>query len=203
MRDSQLKAGADFSATPASVSGAQPWRPPLSVNNPDLLDDDCDARFREIIYALFVTATRFQDIREAFGREMGISGAQYFILMAIASHHGAGGVGIRGLADYLHVAASHATVEVNKLVARGLLAKQAHPEDGRRVVVTLSEAGKAALEQVAPFRQQINDLLFDGFSRQDFEQLGRILDMFVRNTTRAQLGVAAHEHLKPQSVAAE
>lgn len=183
--------------------GAEVYRPPLSVSKPELLDGGRDDRFREVIYALFVTATRFQDIREAFGRDMGISGAQYFILMAIASHHEAGGVGIRALADYLHVAASHATVEVNKLVARGLLAKQAHPEDGRRVVITLSEAGKAALEQVAPFRQQINDLLFDGFSRQDFEQLGRIFDLFVHNTTRAQLGVAAHEHLKPQSMAAE
>ena len=173
----------------------------MSAGKSELLDDGNDTRFREVIYALFVTTTRFQDIREAFGREMGVTGAQYFVLMAIASHHGQGGIGIRALADYLHVAASHATVEVNKLVALGLLAKQPHPDDGRRVVITLSDAGMAALEQVAPFRQQINDLLFDGFDRQDFEKIGHIFDQFVRNTARAQLEVASHEQLKTQTAA--
>jgi DNA-binding MarR family transcriptional regulator len=179
------------------------YRPPLSVSKSDLLDNGADDRFREVIYALFVTATRFQDIREAFGREMNVSGAQYFVLMAIASHQAQGGIGIRALADYLHVAASHATVEVNKLVTRGLLAKQAHPEDGRRVVITLSPAGKQALEQLAPFRQQINDLLFDGFDREDLGEMVRIFDRFVNNTARAQLAVAAHEQFKTQTVAAE
>ena len=179
------------------------YTPPLSVNKAELLDDGRDDRFREVIYALFVTATRFQDIREAFGREMGLSGAQYFILMAIASHQAQGGVGIRGLADYLHVAASHATVEVNKLVAMGLIAKQPHPGDGRRVVITLSADGQVLLERVAPFRQEINDLLFDGFSRKDFLEVGRIFDRFLRNTSRAQLAVAAHEQLKDQPAAAE
>lgn len=190
---------------PPAKTTAKPavYRPPLSVSNPDLLDDGRDDRFREVIYALFVAATRFQDIREAFGREMGITGAQYFLLMAIASHQGQGGIGIRGLADYLHVAASHATVEVNKLVAHGVLAKQPHPEDGRRVVITLSSDGQALLERVAPFRQQINDLLFDGFSREEFLQIGEIFDRFVQNTARAQLAVAAHEQLKDQPVAAE
>jgi DNA-binding MarR family transcriptional regulator len=121
--------------------------------------------------------------------------------LAIASHQGQGGIGIRALADYLHVAASHATVEVNKLVALGVVAKQPHPEDGRRVVITLSDAGMAMLEQVAPFRQQINDLLFDGFDREAFAHLGRIFDQFVRNTARAQLEVAAHEQLKTQTAA--
>ena len=179
------------------------YQPPLSVSKDALLEDGRDDRFREVIYALFVTATRFQDIREAFGREIGVTGAQYFVLMAIASHQAEGGIGIRGLADYLHVAPSHATVEVNKLVALGMLAKQSHPEDGRRVVITLAPGGQAALEQVAPFRQQINDLLFDGFSRKDFLEIGRIFDRFVNNTARAQLAVAAHEQLKDQTVAAE
>lgn len=188
---------------PDTHADADAYRPPLSASNDALLEDGRDDRFREVIYALFVTATRFQDIREAFGREMGVTGAQYFVLMAIASHQAGGGIGIRGLADYLHVAPSHATVEVNKLVARGLLAKRPHPKDGRRVVITLAPGGQAALEQVAPFRQRINDLLFDGFSRKDFLEIGRIFDRFVTNTARAQLAVAAHEQLKDQPAAAE
>lgn len=183
---------------PATQEGPEDYRPPLSVSRPELLIDGSDDRFRDLIYSLFVTGFRFQEIREAFGREVDISGPQYFVLMAVARHHAPGGntlggIGIGGLAEHLHVAAPHVTTEVGKLVDRGLLAKRPNPEDGRRVLVTLTEAGKAILERLAPFRQHINNVLFEGFSHQDFLTLARLLDRFLATTGRALDEVADHE----------
>jgi DNA-binding MarR family transcriptional regulator len=171
----------------------QGYRPPISVTRPEVLIDGTDDRFRDLIYALFVTGFRFQEIRESFGREIDVTGPQYFVLMAVAHFHAEGGVGIGGLADHLHVAPPHVTTEVGKLVERGLLAKQPNPEDGRRVLVTLTEAGKAALERLAPFRQHINSVLFDGFSHAEFLTLARLLERFLTTTERAQDAVADHE----------
>lgn len=172
----------------------------LSASRPELLDDGPDGvsddSFRQVIYALFVTGTRFEEVREAFGREIGLTGPQYFVLMAVSSHEPDGGVGVRGLADYLHMAPPQITAEVNKLVKRGLLSKQSHPEDGRRVVITLAEAGREALVQLAPLRQRINDILFDGFSRKEFRQMAGLFDRFVRNTARALQETSHHEQLK-------
>lgn len=176
------------------------YAPPLSASRPELLDDRpdglADDRFREAIYALFATASGFQSVREAFGREIGATGPQYFILMAVARAHADGGTGIRRIADHLGVAASHVTVEVGKLIAKGLIAKRPNPEDRRRVLITLTPAGKAALDRLAPLRQRINDILFDGFSREEFRRLHGFLHRFAGTTARAQHEIALHEKLR-------
>lgn len=169
------------------------YNPPISVTREEVLIDGSEDRFRDLIYALFVAGGRFQEIREAFGREIEVTGPQYFVLMAVARFHAQGGIGIGGLAEHLHVAAPHVTTEVGKLVERGLLAKRPNPEDGRRVLVTLSKAGMAVLERLAPFRQRINNVLFDGFSREEFLTLARLLDRFLSTTERALDVVADHE----------
>lgn len=177
----------------APVNGGDGYRPPISVTRAELLIDGGDDRFRQLIHALFVTGSRFQEVREAFGREIEVSGPQYFVLMAVARHHAAGGVGIGALADYLHVAAPHVTTEVGKLVDRGLLEKRPNPADRRRVLITLSTRGMAALEWLAPFRQHINNVLFEGFSREEFLTLARLLDRFLATTEHALDEVADHE----------
>ena len=204
-RDEPAKADRDAAGRtgpgPGTDSARGAYRPPVSVTRPEMLDGRNDDRFRDVIYALFVTSFRFQEIREAFGRELGVTGPQYFVLMAVARFHAEGGVGIGRLADHLHVAAPHVTTEVGKLVARGLLAKRPNPEDGRRVLVTLTEAGKAALERLAPFRRQINDLLFEGFSRDEFLALSRLLNRFLTTTENALDAVGAHERARTRPAA--
>jgi len=182
---------------------AHDYHIPLSITRPDVLENGSDERFRALIYDLFVAATRFDEVREGFGRAMGVSGPQYFILVAIARSHGDGGVGVRALGDYLGVASSHVTVEVNKLVKRGLVQKQAHPEDGRRVLITLTTAGIAALEDVAPLRQAINNILFDGMTADEFRTLCRLMARFTQTTARAQLELARREHERQMHAAAE
>ena len=176
---------------------------PLSVTLPAVLDGASDERFRKLIYDLFVTAGRFQEVREGFGRAIGVTGPQYFILVAVARRHADGGVGVRALSDYLGVAPSHVTVEVGKLVRGGLVEKQAHPEDKRRVRITLTTAGIAALEDLAPLRRDINDILFDGMTAEEFDQLVRLMARFTQTTARAQLELARREQERRLQAAAE
>ena len=165
------------------------YAPPLSISRPACLENGRDDRLRAVLHALFVTAARFEDVRGAFGRRIGASGPQYTILAAIAEKQAEGaagvGVGIRALADHLHVAPSHITTEVNKLAALGLVEKRANPRDGRGVLVRLARAGEAALDRLGPFRREINDILFDGLSRAEFQTVARLFERFLVNTERA------------------
>ena len=167
----------------------RPYAPPASVSRAACLENGRDDRLRALLHALFVTAARFEDVRGAFGRRIGASGPQYTILAAIAERQGAvagtAGVGIRALADHLHVAPSHITTEVNKLVSLGLVEKRANPADGRGVLVKLARPGEAALDRLGPFRREINDILFDGLSRADFQTVARLFERFLVNTERA------------------
>lgn len=169
-------------------TGEGAYAPPLSVSRPACLENGRDDRLRALLHALFVTAARFEDVRGAFGRRLGASGPQYTILAAIAEHQGSAGgagIGIRALADRLHVAPSHITTEVNKLAALGLVEKRANPADGRGVLVRLARPGEAALDRLGPFRREINDLLFDGVGRAEFQVLARLFERFLVNTERA------------------
>ncbi len=166
------------------------YRPPVSVSRPAILENGRDDRLRALLHALFVTAARFEDVRGAFGRRIGASGPQYTILAAIAERQGAVagngvGIGIRALADHLHVAPSHITTEVNKLAALGLVEKRANPTDGRGVLVRMTRAGEAALDRLGAFRRAINDILFEGIGRAEFQTLARMFERLLVNTERA------------------
>ncbi len=166
-------------------NGDRFYAPPVSVSRPACLENGSDERLRAMLHALFVTAARFEQVRGAFGRRLGATGPQYTILAAIAERQYETGVGIRALADHLHVAPSHITTEVNKLVSLGLVEKRANPADGRGVLARLSRAGEAALDRLGPFRRAINDILFDELSRADFQALARMFDRLLVNTERA------------------
>ncbi len=159
--------------------------PPLSVSRPEILLDGSDAAFRKVIYGLFTCGARLHQCRDAFGAAIGLTGAQYTVLIAGAHLQEERGVGIRALADYLQVATPHVTTEVGKLVKAGLLVKRPNPEDGRGVLVSVTDAGHAALEALSPFLREINDILFDGMTRDEFNALARFIDRFVDNTERA------------------
>lgn len=161
------------------------YTPPLSISRPDCLEKGRDDRLRALLHALFVTAARFEDVRGAFGRRLGATGPQYTILAAIAERQKDAGVGIRALADHLHVATSHITTEVNKLVSLGLVEKRANPADGRGVLARLTRSGEAALDRLGPFRREINNILFDGLSRAEFQAVARLFERFLVNTERA------------------
>jgi len=169
------------------------FAPPLTVTLPAVLTGGSDQAFRKVIYGLFVCAGRLHDIRDAFGRRIAMTGARYTVLIATAHLQGGAGIGVRALADYLHVAPPHVTTEVGKLVAAGLLRKERNPDDGRGVLVTLTPAGAAALEALAPFLRRINDILFDGISRAEFAAVVRFIDKFVVNTEHAAVAIAEDE----------
>jgi DNA-binding MarR family transcriptional regulator len=115
------------------------------------------------------------------------------MLMAVARLQGADGIGVRRLADHLHVAAPHVTTEIGKLVRLGLVAKRPNPADRRGVLIRLSEAGKAAVNHLAGFVVDINDILFDGVDRDEFQAVLRFVDRFVGNTGRALREVEERE----------
>jgi len=174
-----------------AASKPGPFEPPLSVTRPELLERGSDTNFRKIIWDLLVVANRLQKYPEAFGHHIGITGAQYAVLIATAHIQGGCGSGIRRLADHLHLPAPHVTTTVGALVQSGFLAKRPNPEDGRGVLVSLTEKGQIALERLAPFQQQVNDVLFSDLSRAEFAEFARFIDTFVGNTKRALDTVAA------------
>src|SRR5688572_23645768 len=103
-------------------------RHPLTVSRPALLAAGSDARFRQLIHDLIAYGHRLDACRDAFAAIIGVSGAQYEILM-LASR--ADGLSVGEVAARLHRSGAFITIEANKLAGRGILEKASDPRDGR------------------------------------------------------------------------
>ncbi len=161
------------------------YRPPLSVTRPEILRDGSDSAFRELIWGFLVVAKRLLKYPEIFGRRIRVSSAQYMVLIATAHIQGGQGIGLRALADYMHLPAPHITTTVGRLVDAGLLAKRQNPSYVRGVLISMTKEGYTALRELAPFQLQFNDVLFAGLSRQEFEVFATMIKAFLANSERA------------------
>jgi len=169
------------------------FTPPPTVTLPAMLSSGSDVMFRETVYLMFSAFGRLQWFRDAFGRVIGLTAPQFVVLIGTAYRQGTEGVSIRTLADHTRIASTHVTTEVGRLIDKGLLTKSANPMDGRSVLIRLSAAGEAAVQAVAPLLRQVNDMLFQDISRDEFAVVAKFLRTFALNAELAMAIVRRQE----------
>ena len=152
---------------------------PLTTDRSALLVDESDEQFRQLVYDLFTIANHMQTVREGMANRIGVTGPQYSILMAIAEMHDKGGVGVKSVADHLHVTGAFVTSETGKLIKQGLLQKRSAPRDRRRVLLTLTEKGQEAFDAILPELSRINDVFFSSLDKTTFRQLSGTIESMV------------------------
>ena len=85
------------------------------------------------------------------------------------------------LGDGLEWEKSRVSRQVARMAERGLVAKEAAPEDGRGAYVTLTRAGRRAIEEAAPAHVElVRRLLFDGLTAAQVRTLETIASSVVR-----------------------
>ena len=178
-------------------SAATIWKLPLSTTLNELLDDNgSDAEFRKLIYGIFTMTVNFERIRERMATTLGLSGIQYHILMVVAELTQTEKVTVSLIADRLHTSGAYVTMESKKLMRRGFLDKQPNPDDGRSVILHLTEEGRKTIDSFAPSLQDINDELFAGMGPETFDRFCDIVVHMTRTSVRAAdlAETLAHEH---------
>ena len=145
----------------------------LTVSRPSLLENGCDDAFRGLLHDMFSVAARLEQIRSRFGAFIGLTGPQYTILAAIRQFQAAAGngVGVKEVAERLHLSGAFVTIETNKLAKLGLITKTTNVRDLRRVDLALSARGYAALATLAPMQRAVNDTLFAPLDADAFHAL--------------------------------
>ena len=135
---------------------------PLTVTLPQFLVDGTDLQFREFVADLFAAVAGMQSLRRALAKSVGLSAAEFSVLLATWYLQKKGRVGITAVSRHLHVAAAHITSEVGKLVHKEFIAKTQDVNDTRAVILVLTPKGEAVLGKLAPLLRRINDRLFSG-----------------------------------------
>jgi MarR family transcriptional regulator, organic hydroperoxide resistance regulator len=164
----------------ASVLGAL-----LTASRPELLDKDGDRTLRGFLDDYFAFGRNLEAARAKFASYVDLSPTQYMVLITIAHSTLNEPMGINQLASRLHLSGAFVTNEVNKLVSDGLIEKSAHPSDGRRVQLTVTNRGVSRLTRLAAFQRPINDVLFGMLTRDEFRLLSQLLARLAANGDRA------------------
>jgi DNA-binding MarR family transcriptional regulator len=164
---------------------APPAPPLLTVNRDALLVNGSDKEFRELLHDTLAFSARILDVRNGFAAMLSLSGGQYTVLISIRQLQGAEGVGVNTLAEHLHLSGAFVTIEVNKLVAEGLVIKKPDPTDGRRVRLTISPVGVQRLSSIVPVQAPVNDALFSSLTEEEFVVLRRAMPRLVSHGDEA------------------
>ncbi|MCA6108513.1 MarR family winged helix-turn-helix transcriptional regulator [Bradyrhizobium cenepequi] len=151
-----------------------------TVSIPHLMADGSDPAFRHFIHDTLAFSARLQAVRSQLGTVIGLSGTQYTVLLAVAHLSGKDRkIGVNQVAEHLHLSGAFVTMEINKLVARGLVRKHIDSEDRRRVILAVSPKGRALLSELAAAQRPVNDMLFRGLSASDFKKLRKLMSGMV------------------------
>jgi DNA-binding MarR family transcriptional regulator len=153
----------------------------LTASRPELLDKGDDRMLRALLHDYFAFGRNLEAARAKFAAQVGLSPTQYMILIVIAHALKDDAPGIGQIADRLHLSGAFVTTEVNGLEADGLVRKDAHPSDRRRVMLFATEAGMDRLKQLAAFQRPVNDALFGMLSREEVRLLAGLLARLAAN----------------------
>lgn len=151
-----------------------------TVSRPSLMVDGSDRAFRQFVHDMLAFSARLQAIRGQLGGLIHLSGTQYTVLIAIAHLSDTDRkVGVNQVAEHLHFSGAFITIEINKLVAGGLVEKDVDAEDRRRVVLAITPKARALLNELAPMQRLVNDMLFRSMSAGDFERFRKLMSGMV------------------------
>lgn len=89
-----------------------------------------------------------------------------------------GPMGVKALAAGMGIDSSTVTRQVAPLVEAGLVTRTSHPEDGRAVVLKLSEQGLERLEEVRASRRDLMELATDGWDEDERRAFTTLLTRF-------------------------
>ena len=167
--------------------GARATRPamPLTISRPELLPGGRDRQFRHLVHALFGFAAHHERIRTGHGKAVGLAGIEYTVLISIAHLSLDGGVNVKTVADHLYLSGAFITSVTQRLLQLGMIHKKIDTGDRRRVALSVSNKGRAALERLAPTQRQVNDVEFGCLSQDEFELLTGIVDRLIDSGARA------------------
>jgi len=166
---------------------------PSTISRRDYFKDGSDDWFRDALYRLVQALSRLLVCREAFGRQLGLTGSQFTVLIGVAYRQGDTGVTVASLANYIGLAATHVTTEVGRLIRKDLLIKRRNESDRRSVLISLSPRGEAAVESVAPMVRGINDLLFKNIDRKQFGTMNEFVQTLLTNSEYAIAEIRVNE----------
>lgn len=132
-----------------------------------------------VVYRIARLAAHLTAEVERLFAESRISGADFALLANLRRSGAPYQLSQRQLMDALRLTSGTISVRVDRLCTRDLVRREADPDDGRGVLVTLTDRGERFVDEVAPKHLANEARLVAALSRDEQAQLARLLQILL------------------------
>lgn len=145
---------------------------------------------RQFIWDIASINVHIDEIRHFWAKELGISGPQWMILMAVDDLDCGKGVPVKDVSAMLHVDPSFVTTQSKMLEKNGFMRRIPSTEDARVVLMSLSDKASKKIATLSSRREVLSDFVFSGFDERSLRDISEQLGALKNRLEKATLMLA-------------
>ncbi|MDH2406569.1 MarR family transcriptional regulator [Bradyrhizobium sp. SSUT18] len=144
-----------------------------------------DRSVRDFVWNIIEIHSQLEEIHKSWAQLLGITEAQWLILMAIEELDGGLGVSGIAVANKLRIHPAFVTNQTKRLEAMEFLARGPSPDDARFVQMSLTSTARAEIKKLSIKREALNSTIFDGLDEASLDYLNKRLSSIAKNSRLA------------------
>ena len=156
--------------------------PPLSTSLAAFVKNGSDHEFRRLIYDLIGLSNVMRRNSDQFARYIGRNNAQYHVMIIMAETPDAT---VSQIAQLMNVTSQFVTIEIGKLIRKGIVEKRPNASDRRSSFLDLTPKGQNLLRELGPLRRRTNDTHFRSLTEERAKILREIIETLIVDGRRA------------------
>ena len=145
---------------------------------------------RRVVWDIAAINVHLDEIRHFWAKELGISGPQWMILMAIGDLDRGKGVAVKDVSAMLHVDPSFVTTQSKMLEKNGFMRRIPSTEDARVVLMSLSDKASKKIALLSSRRDNLSAFVFSGYDDASLKDISDQLSALKSRLEKATLMLA-------------
>jgi MarR family transcriptional regulator, organic hydroperoxide resistance regulator len=147
--------------------------------------------FRKLLWEITSINVHLDQIRGYWAQNLGISGPQWMILMAVSDLDRGHGVPVKDVSAALRVDPSFVTTQSKMLEKMSLLRRASSREDARVVLMSLSEKARKHATSLSAKQELLSKFIFSEFNETSIKDLLGKLSLLENRLEKAALKLNA------------
>jgi DNA-binding MarR family transcriptional regulator len=145
---------------------------------------------QQLAWDIAAINVHLEGIRYFWAKELGISGPQWMILLAIGDLDRGKGVPVKDVSSMLHVDPSFITTQSKMLEKNGFMRRIPSQEDARVVLMSLSDKASKKIAALSSRREALSTFVLAGFDERGLREISTHIAMLKNRLEKATLMVA-------------
>jgi len=152
--------------------------PPLTISLDAFVKNGSDRAYRKLIFELLGLQNQMQRHSDRFARYIGTNNAQFHAIMIMTATPD---LTVSQIAQLMNVTSQFVTIEIGRLIRKGIVEKRPNESDRRSSFLNLSPKGKNLVRELAPVLRRANNLHFRSLTEERARSLTEMLHAIIED----------------------